>query len=126
MVPHKYFSRLPASAVTGTPSFQAAATAATATASRGSADAETPAESVGAEDTTPGGLPRRRSRRGETARSQPAGRTGEMAVSSVPPDASFTGLAAFAAAGREAPEEEPASTGREFTEHSTEESDEST
>ncbi|WP_327399394.1 ATP-binding protein [Streptomyces sp. NBC_01288] len=126
VVPHKYFSQLPASAVTGTPSFQAAATAATAAASRGTAVTEAPAETVEAEDTTPGGLPRRRSKRGETARPQPAGRTGEMAVSAVPPDASFTGLAAFATAGREAPEEEPASAGREFTEHSTEESDEST
>ncbi|MEV8539832.1 ATP-binding protein [Streptomyces sp. NPDC051572] len=126
VVPHKYFSQLPASAVTGTPSFQAAATAATAAANRGTAVAQAPAETVEAEDTTPGGLPRRRSRRGETARPQPAGRTGEMAVSAVPPDASFTGLAAFATAGREAPGEEPASAGREFTEHSTEESDEST
>ncbi|MFI5880579.1 ATP-binding protein [Streptomyces sp. NPDC051554] len=126
VVPHKYFSQLPASAVTGTPSFQAAATAATAAASRGTAVAEAPAKTVEAEDTTPGGLPRRRSKRGETARPQPAGRTGEMAVSAVPPDASFTGLAAFATAGREAPGEEPASAGREFTEHSTEESDEST
>jgi hypothetical protein len=49
-----------------------------------------------------------------------------MAVSAVPPDASFAGLAAFATAGRETPGEEPASAGREFTEHSTEESDEST
>lgn len=126
VVPHKYFSRLPATAVTGTPSFQAAATAATAAASRGTAVAKTPAGTVEAEDTTPGGLPRRRSKRGETARPQPAGRTGEMAVSAVPPDASFTGLAAFATAGRETPGEEPASAGREFTEHSTEESDEST
>ncbi|WP_405988931.1 ATP-binding protein [Streptomyces sp. NBC_00986] len=124
VVPHKYFSRLPASAVT--PSFQAAATAATAAVSRGTGVAETSAETVEAEDTTPGGLPRRRSKRGETARPQPAGRAGEMAVSAVPPDASFTGLAAFATAGREAREEEPASAGREFTEHSTEESDEST
>ncbi|WP_416961528.1 ATP-binding protein [Streptomyces sp. Agncl-13] len=126
VVPHKYFSRLPAAAVTGAPSFQAAATAATAGASRGTAVVEAPAETVEAEDTTPGGLPRRRSKRGETARPQPAGRTGEMAVSAVPPDASFTGLAAFATAGREAPGEEPASAGREFTEHSTEESDKST
>jgi signal transduction histidine kinase len=126
VVPHKYFTRLPAAVVTGTPSFQAAATAATVAASRGTAGAETPAETVEAEDTTPGGLPRRRSKRGETARSQPAGRTGEMAVSAVPPDASFAGLAAFATAGRETPGEEPASAGREFTEHSTEESDEST
>ncbi|MFF5303996.1 ATP-binding protein [Streptomyces sp. NPDC013161] len=122
VVPHKYFSQLPAAAVTGTPSFQAAAKAALTRVP----DDGTPAETTEAADTTPGGLPRRRSKRGETARPQPAGRTGEMAVSAVPPDASFTGLAAFATAGREAPGEEPASAGREFTEHSTEESDEST
>ncbi|MFD4872987.1 ATP-binding protein [Streptomyces sp. NPDC058420] len=122
VVPHKYFSRLPASALTGTPSFQAAATAALTRVP----DDGTPAEAAEAEDTTPGGLPRRRSRRGEPARAQQAGRTGEMAVSAVPPDASFAGLAAFATAGRETPGEEPASAGREFTEHSTQESDEST
>ena len=135
VVPHKYFSRLPAAAVTGSPSFQAAATAATGEASPGTAVARSPAETAEAADTTPGGLPRRRSKRGETARPQAAERaegaeraerTGEMAVSVVPPDASFTGLAAFANAGREIPGEEPASAGREFTEHSTEESDEST
>ncbi|MEW1830842.1 ATP-binding protein [Streptomyces sp. NPDC088196] len=117
VVPHKYFSQLPAAAITGTPSFQAAATAATT----GTPDATTEAR-----DTTPGGLPRRRSKRGETARAQPAGRTGEMAVSVVPPDASFAGLAAFATAGRETPGEEQASADGEFTKHSTEESDEST
>ena len=117
VVPHKYFSQLPAAAVTGTSSFQAAATAATT---------GTPDATAEARDTTPGGLPRRRSKRGETARAQPAGRTGEMAVSVVPPDASFAGLAAFATAGRETPGEEQASADGEFTEHSTEESDEST
>jgi len=132
VVPHRYFSRLPAAAVTGSPSFQAAATAATEGASLGTAVAQSPAGTAEAADTTPGGLPRRRSKRGETARPQAAERaeraerTGEMAVSVVPPDASFTGLAAFANAGRETPGEEPASAGREFTEHSTEESDEST
>ncbi|MEV6482950.1 ATP-binding protein [Streptomyces sp. NPDC051576] len=125
VVPHKYFSQLPPAAVTGTPSFQAAATAAVTRVRNG---AGTPAETVPAEDTTPGGLPRRRSKRGETARAQPAGRTGELAVSVVPPDASFTGLAAFATAGRETTgtAEETASAGRESTEHSTEESDKST
>ncbi|MFJ5303088.1 ATP-binding protein [Streptomyces sp. NPDC088350] len=126
VVPHKYFSQLPPTAVTGTPSFQAAATAATAALTRVPSGAGTPDGTAEAEDTTPGGLPRRRSKRGETARppaAERAGRTGEMAVSAVPPDASFTGLAAFATAGRETPGEEPASAGREFTEHSTEESD---
>lgn len=119
VVPHKYFSRLPTAAVTGTPSFRAAATAVTTAASSGTAATET----AEAEDTTPGGLPRRRSRRGEVARPQPAEPTGEMAVSAVPPDASFTGLAAFATAGRETTAEDTASAGRESTEHSTEESD---
>ncbi|WP_329263332.1 ATP-binding protein [Streptomyces sp. NBC_01478] len=126
VVPHRYFSQLPPAAVTGTPSFQAAASAAT---TRVPAGTGAPAEGVEAADTTPGGLPRRRSRRGDVARPQAAeraGRTGEMAVSVVPPDASFTGLAAFATAGRETAGEEPASAGREFTEQSTEESDEST
>ncbi|MBK3573290.1 ATP-binding protein [Streptomyces sp. MBT65] len=126
VVPHKYFSQLPPAAVAATPSFQAAATAAM---TRVPAGTETPAEPVEAADTTPGGLPRRRSRRGGTARppaAERAERAGEMAVSVVPPDASFAGLAAFASAGREAPGEEPPSAGREFTEHSTEESDEST
>ncbi|MFJ3419678.1 ATP-binding protein [Streptomyces sp. NPDC086082] len=122
VVPHKFFSRLPASAPTGARSFQAAATAAMTRVP----DDGTPAGAAAAEDTTPGGLPRRRSRRGDPARDQQAVRTGEMAVSAVPPDASFAGLAAFATAGRETPGEEPASAGREFTEHSTEESDEST
>ncbi|WP_043670274.1 ATP-binding protein [Streptomyces xylophagus] len=126
VVPHKYFSQLPPAAVTGTPSFQAAATAATAALTRVPSGAGTPDGTAAAQDTTPGGLPRRRSRRGETARppaAERAERTGEMAVSAVPPDASFTGLAAFATAGRETAGEEPASAGREFTEHSTEESD---
>jgi hypothetical protein len=86
-----------------------------------------PSEAV---ETTPGGLPRRRSKRHEeegTARPQPAERTEETTVSAVPPDASFTGLAAFATAGREADEEstteDTTSLGRRSTEHRTEESD---
>ena len=60
------------------------------------------------------------------ARHEPAERT-ETSVSAVPPDASFTGLAAFATAGREADEEstreDTVALGRRSTEHRTEESD---
>ncbi|MFF2845063.1 sensor histidine kinase [Streptomyces sp. NPDC058001] len=64
-------------------------------------------------DTTPGGLPRRRSKRdtyeAADADQQPAPVTAATAATTtatvaVPPDASFTGLAAFATAGRETDE----------------------
>ncbi|MER7487547.1 ATP-binding protein, partial [Streptomyces sp. NPDC126497] len=76
-------------------------------------------------DTTPGGLPRRRSG-GRTGADAPrtAAQTGAgpgAAVAAVPPDASFAGLAAFAVAGRAGDHDTP--TGRESTEHRTEESD---
>ena len=137
VVPHKYFSPLPATGTTGT----AAAATANAPAVRTAAAAvstdttvepvEEPAEAV---DTTPGGLPRRRSKRNETVRHEPAERlerAEETAVPAVPPDASFAGLAAFATAGREAAEEtgtetapeEAAPADREPFEHRTEESD---
>jgi hypothetical protein len=48
------------------------------------------------------------------------------AVSAVPPDASFSGLAAFATAGRDAAEaadDRDTPAGRESTEHRTRESD---
>jgi hypothetical protein len=87
------------------------------------------AEPAEATDTTPGGLPRRRSKRNETVQ-QPdvrPERTEESAVLAVPPDASFAGLAAFATAGRtpgeESTTEEPVPAGHESTEHRTEESD---
>ncbi|MFJ8750519.1 ATP-binding protein [Streptomyces sp. NPDC102441] len=59
-------------------------------------------EAIEAMDTTPGGLPRRRSRRADTpaARTVAADRPTES-MAAVPPDASFAGLAAFATAGRE-------------------------
>ncbi|GGX90902.1 hypothetical protein GCM10010515_67550 [Streptomyces fructofermentans] len=120
VVPHKYFSRLPAGAVTAgqVPSEQAeAADPATGT------DAAGPEEDSG--DTTPGGLPRRR-RRAESERPAPVAREDDSestANHTVPPDASFTGLAAFATAGREPSEGREPSAGRESTEHSTEESD---
>ncbi|MFJ8533685.1 ATP-binding protein [Streptomyces sp. NPDC093591] len=128
VVPHKYFSPLPAAApaAAATPAAQPAEAAPVRTA----AAAEWVAEPGEAVDTTPGGLPRRRSKRNEAAAPQPAERrerTEETAVSAVPPDASFAGLAAFATAGREAgeesTEEETAPAGRGSTEHHTEESD---
>jgi hypothetical protein len=131
VVPHKYFSPLPAAL---TEPVAAAAAAATGAEPAPVASAET----AEAADTTPGGLPRRRSRRSDpstpSARPRPAERT-EETVAAVPPDASFTGLAAFAAAGRESepPRETTAdrapagggetAAGREFNEHRTEESD---
>ncbi len=128
VVPHKYFSPLPAAApaTAATPAVQAAGRALAHTATAAEPAAE-PGEAV---DTTPGGLPRRRSKRNEAAAPQPAERrerTEETVVSAVPPDASFAGLAAFATAGREPGEESTtggaAPAGRESTEHRTEESD---
>ncbi|TXS43190.1 ATP-binding protein [Streptomyces sp. uw30] len=126
VVPHKYFSPLPASAS------PAPATTPTAPAREPAVVAETadPADLAQAEamDTTPGGLPRRRSRRHEEPRHEPTVRPEGMdrttSVAAVPPDASFAGLAAFATAGREAGEEGATAHGRESTEqHRTEESD---
>jgi len=128
VVPHKYFSPLPAaaSAAAATPAVQPAEPAPVRTA----AAAEWVAEPGEAVDTTPGGLPRRRSRRNETVRHEPAERperTEELSVGAVPPDASFAGLAAFATAGREvgeeSTEEETAPAGRGSAEHHNEESD---
>ncbi|MEU6258429.1 ATP-binding protein [Streptomyces sp. NPDC047043] len=131
VVPHKYFSPLPATApaTAATPAAQPAAAAPVRTAAAAESVAE-PGEVV---DTTPGGLPRRRSKRNEAepaVRHQSAERserTEETPVSAVPPDASFAGLAAFATAGREFGEEstteDAAPADRESTEHRTEESD---
>lgn len=117
VVPHKYFSPLPAAAPVAQPAAAAPAKAAAP---------EAKAEAEEAADTTPGGLPRRRSRRGEEPRQQPAERTERTSGASafaVPPDASFAGLAAFATAGREPGEAADRADGREHTEHRTEESD---
>lgn len=170
VVPHKYFSPLPAAA-TATPETPQAATAPPAvtapgpgpTTDPGPATAADPGPAAVAEpgpdtvpaltddttvETTPGGLPRRRSRRGEPAAGQaPATRsdtssdradrheaTDRAAVSAVPPDASFSGLAAFATAGRdpgpvtgasppEAADARDTTTGGASTEHRTQESD---
>ncbi|MFD0207896.1 ATP-binding protein [Streptomyces hirsutus] len=162
VVPHKYFSPLPtatepaAAPAAGAP----AATPVlpwTAVTDDGEADlwpadsAEAPGSgtfsgSAGALDTTPGGLPRRRSSRRAEAEPRQTGRPergGRSTVTAVPPDASFTGLAAFATAGRDiagrdvgeresaerdtgaAPGAAAGDTpaGREYTKHRTEESD---
>ncbi|MFE0707470.1 ATP-binding protein [Streptomyces sp. NPDC058865] len=134
VVPHKYFSPLPASAPVAAPAAQAAvAPAATELPSRTAGTAPAGTEPDPDVETTPGGLPRRRSRRSEPARHEPAehAERGEVtAVAAVPPDASFAGLAAFATAGREpdasgTAEGPGATAGRESTEHQTEESDKS-
>ncbi|WP_328877504.1 sensor histidine kinase [Streptomyces sp. NBC_00299] len=129
VVPHKYFSPLPAAA-SATPAAPAPTAPAVAFApAREPAVVKTaPADFGGAVDTTPGGLPRRRSKRNEEARHEPAGRPERdddtTSVVAVPPDASFAGLAAFATAGREPGEEDGPADGRESTEpHSTEGSD---
>ncbi|WP_405957573.1 ATP-binding protein [Streptomyces phaeochromogenes] len=129
VVPHKYFSQLPAAVTAPAPVAEASVAPGTV-----SAPAEEPAqaeEPEGTGDTTPGGLPRRR-RRAESERPKSAAREEESTATAshaVPPDESFTGLAAFATAGREpAARREPAAgheptAGRESTEHRTEESD---
>jgi signal transduction histidine kinase len=156
VVPHKYFSPLPA-ATSGPQAPPAAATpSGTGAPAPGTGQAPHAADAPAPEDgdspeTTPGGLPRRRSRRAEPAAapsgpaagSRPAGsdtyadRAGPAdrgAVPAVPPDASFAGLAAFATAGREPGTTAGASwpqaagapdttTGGASTEHRTEESD---
>ncbi len=104
VVPHKYFSHLPAPVteparpVTVSPAEPVAATAVPAV----PVENTEAVEAVEAVDTTPGGLPRRRSRRADTPAARPAvaERTTES-MAAVPPDASFAGLAAFATAGRE-------------------------
>ncbi|MEU2731744.1 ATP-binding protein [Streptomyces griseoviridis] len=126
VVPHKYFSQLPtATATPAAPAVQAS----TAAPVREPAEAELPVQGSASEteetvDTTPGGLPRRRSKRNEPDQERLVERTEETAqVAAVPPDASFAGLAAFATAGRESTEEDPAFDLRLSTEHRTEESD---
>lgn len=127
VVPHKFFSQLPAAVTESAP----AAVAAPAPEPVRTGSVET-AEAL---DTTPGGLPRRRSIRNDIAVPQPGAADRKETVAAVPPDASFSGLAAFATAGRASgpPREtttdrDPATDGettavREFNEHRTEESD---
>ncbi|MFD3924647.1 ATP-binding protein [Streptomyces sp. NPDC058614] len=107
VVPHKYFSQLPAAVIEPAPA---------AVVTREPVEAEPEASAEEAVDTTPGGLPRRRSRRNDpatpSARTTSAERT-EETVAAVPPDASFTGLAAFATAGRESGPPHATTTDRE-------------
>ncbi|GHC97160.1 hypothetical protein GCM10010313_04340 [Streptomyces violarus] len=127
VVPHKYFSPLPAAA----PAAPAAPEVRTATAAPARETVTAPAPDAPAEaaETTPGGLPRRRSKRNEAAEPRQAERTDRSAVSAIPPDASFSGLAAFATAGRDAEEayraagDRDTDAGSESNEHRTEESD---
>ncbi|MEU5599376.1 ATP-binding protein [Streptomyces sp. NPDC020298] len=145
VIPHKYFSPLaaPAPATTATPAAAPAAVQAPAAGPALATDPDTsapPADTADAVDTTPGGLPRRRSKRREPEERQRTERTSRpepSPVTAVPPDASFAGLAAFATAGREPGGAEPARqfpeagtpnttrepAGRESTEHRGEESD---
>jgi signal transduction histidine kinase len=128
VVPHKYFSPLPAA-----PTAQAAPAPEVRTASAAPARETVTAPAAAAQtesvETTPGGLPRRRSKRNETDGPRQAERTDRSTVSAVPPDASFSGLAAFATAGRDAAaasraaDDRETPSGRESTEHRTEESD---
>lgn len=132
VVPHKYFSPLPAAVATPAVPAQEARTASaspdreTVTAS---AAAPPPAARSEALETTPGGLPRRRSKRNETDGPRQPERTDRSTVSAVPPDTSFSGLAAFATAGRDADEasrtadDRHTPAGRESTEHRIQESD---
>ncbi|AZQ40228.1 ATP-binding protein [Streptomyces cyaneochromogenes] len=127
VVPHKYFSPLPAAASATQAAPTAPATAVAPARDQPVAQAAT-ADAADAVETTPGGLPRRRSKRHEAARHEPAERPERSedtaSVVAVPPDASFAGLAAFATAGREPGEEGATAHGRESTEqHRTEESD---
>lgn len=128
VVPHKYFSPLPAAPAAQTAPAPEARTASAAPA-RETVTAPAAAAQTENVETTPGGLPRRRSKRNETDAPRQAERTDRGTVSAVPPDASFSGLAAFATAGRDAAEASQAAddretvAGRESTEHRTEESD---
>ncbi|MBB4717331.1 ATP-binding protein [Streptomyces luteogriseus] len=129
VVPHKYFSPLPTAATAPSAPAPQARTATAAPARETATVPEPRAAQAEAGETTPGGLPRRRSKRSETEAPRPAERTDRGPVAAVPPDASFSGLAAFATAGRDAAEATEAAgdrdtlAGREYTEHRTEESD---
>lgn len=128
VVPHKYFSPMPAAATAQAAPAPEARPAAAAPA-RETVTAPAPAAQTQSVETTPGGLPRRRNKRNETDGPRQAEGTDRSTVSAVPPDASFSGLAAFATAGRDAEEASRAAddrdttAGRESTEHRTEESD---
>ncbi|MEU2778993.1 ATP-binding protein [Streptomyces sp. NPDC007162] len=102
VVPHKYFSPLPAASAAPVPA-TAAPAAASPVQAHGPVAVETVTqpESGEIQDTTPGGLPRRRSRRREEEQPEErTARTQGAAFPAVPPEESFAGLAAFATAGR--------------------------
>ncbi|MFE4964754.1 ATP-binding protein [Streptomyces sp. NPDC056660] len=148
VVPHKFFSPLPAAGPAPV-SASAAPAAASPLQAHGPVVVETVTqpESGEAPDTTPGGLPRRRSRRREEEQPEErTARTEGAAFPAVPPEESFAGLAAFATAGRAPVADEAADSeaeltgdvddaapatpagaddaaGRESAEHRTEESD---
>ncbi|MEU2751841.1 ATP-binding protein [Streptomyces collinus] len=125
VVPHKYFSPLPTAATApAAPAPAPEVRTATAAPARETATVPEPrAAQAETAETTPGGLPRRRSKRNETEAPRPAERADRGTVAAVPPDASFSGLAAFATAGRDAAEASEPAGDREYTEHRTEESD---
>ncbi|MEV5357655.1 ATP-binding protein [Streptomyces sp. NPDC052693] len=132
VVPHQYFSPLPSAASPPAPAVTGTTATAPAHAFAPTATEPAPAARAAA-DTTPGGLPRRRGRRTAgtdvPGQPEPAGGAAWATVAAVPPDASFSGLAAFATAGRDAAtaprttDDRDITAGRESTEHRTEESD---
>ncbi|MEU9158361.1 ATP-binding protein [Streptomyces sp. NPDC048417] len=148
VVPHKFFSPLPAAPAAPAP-VTAAPAAASPVQAHGPVAVETVTQPESGEvpDTTPGGLPRRRSRRrAEEEPEERTARTEGAAFTAVPPEESFAGLAAFATAGRAPAVSEEADSeaeltgeedvvapaipagaddaaGREAAEHHTEESD---
>ncbi|MFE0098824.1 ATP-binding protein [Streptomyces sp. NPDC059009] len=113
VVPHKYFSPLPAATAPEAPT-ATATTAEPAASVPVSVPVQPQPGDMNDADTTAGGLPRRRSKRAEAATetapqehdpiAQSAAEPGRPERSAVPPDASFTGLAAFATAGRDTDE----------------------
>ncbi|MEU5719073.1 ATP-binding protein [Streptomyces sp. NPDC020403] len=141
VVPHKYFRPLP----TVSPAVMPAPVEPQAPSSTPAPGTVAPpvheeeparpeANGGGSGETTPGGLPRRRSRReASSSGTIPEARSAPSAFGAVPPDASFAGLAAFAAAGRDTGERTGGqttddsdgrdTTGDASTEHRTEESD---
>ncbi|MCF3120852.1 ATP-binding protein [Streptomyces arenae] len=101
VVPHKYFSQLPAAAAPAVPAPRSESDG-TPRPVPAAAPAADPAPTA---DTTPGGLPKRRRSKPRGDAPDTAGTPAAAAAPPVvPPDTSFTGLAAFATAGRETDE----------------------
>ncbi|MEV7388800.1 MULTISPECIES: ATP-binding protein [unclassified Streptomyces] len=117
VVPHKYFSPLPAAAPAPMTA-SAAPAAASPVQAHGPVAVETVTQPESGEtlETTPGGLPRRRSRRREEEQpGERIARTQGAAFPAVPPEESFAGLAAFATAGRAPAADETADSEAELT-----------